>query len=82
MDMFDSYIQLKLFNYLEKTIRIGFDMTANNDSEEFQEIQSIFEELNLETFEKRNKFLKYKQEEEVNDPEQYLSTTTVTTRIN
>ncbi len=82
MDMFDSYIQLKLFIYLEKTIRIGFDMTANNDSEEFQEIQSIFEELNLETFEKRNKFLKYKQEEEVNDPEQYLSTTTVTTRIN
>lgn len=57
-------------------------MSSNNNSNNDNEIQDFFEELNIETFEKRNKFLKYEQKTDIDNQQQYLTVTTVTSSIN
>lgn len=67
--------------YLKNVLK-QIKLSSNNKSIKYEEIQSIFEELSLETFEKRNKFLQFEQKEDTDNNGQYLSTTTVTTSIN
>ncbi len=68
--------------YVPKKDIIQIIMSSNNNSNNDNEIQDFFEELNIETFEKRNKFLKYEQKTDIDNQQQYLTVTTVTSSIN
>jgi hypothetical protein len=61
--------------------RIGIRMVANEELKDFKEIENIFVELHLDTFEKRKKFFQIEEKTESNDFEKYLSVTTVTSVI-